>query len=99
MCWHRLLFVHIRTCFLYIAKGLSQILRGHAVVLIRCHPNCLVFMNSWGQKFADGGFFRVRDGTVLHDMEFLMCTGRKVICYQARKRLLRQAGLMSGKSF
>ena len=48
----------------------QQILRGHAVVLIRCHPNYLLFMNSWGQKFADGGFFRVRDETVLHDMEF-----------------------------
>lgn len=27
-------------------------------------------MNSWGQNFADGGFFRVEDEKVLHDMEF-----------------------------
>ena len=40
------------------------------MVLIRCHPHCLVFMNSWGQDFADGGFFRVQNGKVLHDMQF-----------------------------
>ena len=27
-------------------------------------------MNSWGQKFADGGLFRVQDEKVLHDMQF-----------------------------
>ena len=39
------------------------------MVLIRCYPNCLVFMNSWGQKFADRGFFRVQDEKVLHNLE------------------------------
>ena len=27
-------------------------------------------MNSWGQNFADGGFFRVKDQAVLNDMRF-----------------------------
>ena len=27
-------------------------------------------MNSWGDKFADGGFFRVQDEKVLHNMQF-----------------------------
>ena len=40
------------------------------MVLIRCDPECLTFMNSWGQDFADGGFFRVKDQTVLNDMRF-----------------------------
>ncbi len=34
---------------------------GHAVVLIRCSPAYLLFMNSWGQAWGDGGFFRVKD--------------------------------------
>lgn len=43
---------------------------GHAVVLIRCSPECLVFLNSWGQDWGDGGFFRVKDATVLNNMRF-----------------------------
>ena len=27
-------------------------------------------MNSWGQGFADGGFFRVKDQSVLNDTKF-----------------------------
>ena len=55
---------------LFLCVESSQIAGGHAVVLIRCHPNCLVFMNSWGQAFGDGGFFRVENEKVLHKMEF-----------------------------
>ena len=40
------------------------------MVLIRCDPKCLTFMNSWGGKFADGGFFRVKDQYVLNDTSF-----------------------------
>ena len=40
------------------------------MVLIRCSPECLVFMNSWGQDWADGGFFRVKDASVLNNMKF-----------------------------
>ena len=43
---------------------------GHAVVLIKCKPNCLIFMNSWGMKWGDGGFFRVKDAQVLPNMKF-----------------------------
>ena len=43
---------------------------GHAVVLIRCDPDCLTLMNSWGEKWGDGGFFRVKDQSVLNEMEF-----------------------------
>lgn len=40
------------------------------MVLVRCEPNCLIFMNSWGQKWGDGGFFRVKNAQVLPDMKF-----------------------------
>ena len=40
------------------------------MVLIGCDPNYLTFMNSWGQGFGDGGFFRVEDQSVLIDMKF-----------------------------
>ena len=43
---------------------------GHAVVLTRCDPDCLTLMNSWGTDWADGGFFRVTDQSVLNEMEF-----------------------------
>ena len=38
---------------------------GHAVVLVRCEPNCLMFMNSWGQKWGDRGFFCIKNAKVL----------------------------------
>ena len=40
------------------------------MVLMRCYPQFLVFMNSWGQDWADGGFFQVKDAQVLQDMTF-----------------------------
>ena len=40
------------------------------LVLTRCDPKCLTFMNSWGTDFADEGFFRVEDSSVLRDMLF-----------------------------
>ena len=43
---------------------------GHAVVLINCSNDCLVFMNSWGQDFGDRGSFKVKDAQVLDDMKF-----------------------------
>lgn len=39
---------------------------GHAVVLIECYPKSLKFLNSWGTKFADGGFFKVRNQSALN---------------------------------
>ena len=44
--------------------------KGHAVVLTGCNSNHLMFMSSWGQKFADGGFFRVKDYEVLNETKF-----------------------------
>lgn len=32
---------------------------GHAVVLVRCDAASLTFMNSWGPKFANAGFFTI----------------------------------------
>lgn len=40
------------------------------MVLMGCTPDCLTFMNSWGQDFADGGFFRVENQSVLNDTKF-----------------------------
>ena len=39
-------------------------------MLTRCDPDCLTFMNSWGSNWADGGFFRVKDQSVLNKTEF-----------------------------
>lgn len=38
---------------------------GHAVVLTGYQWNCLRLMNSWGQKWADNGFFRIKNSEVL----------------------------------
>jgi hypothetical protein len=32
---------------------------GHAVVFTSYNSKCLTFMNSWGEEWADNGFFRV----------------------------------------
>jgi aminopeptidase C len=42
---------------------------GHAVVLTSYNSKCLTFMNSWGQKWGDNGFFRVQNAEVLQ-LEF-----------------------------
>ena len=39
---------------------------GHAVILIGIQPDCLVFMNSWGETFGDKGCFRVENMEVLN---------------------------------
>ena len=43
---------------------------GHAVVLTSFDSQCLRLMNSWSDRWADGGFFRVSDANVL-DLEFV----------------------------
>ena len=46
-------------------------LKGHAVVLTSYNSECLTFMNSWGDKFGDSGFFRVENAKVLGEqLEF-----------------------------
>ncbi|CAI7991486.1 hypothetical protein GBAR_LOCUS762 [Geodia barretti] len=43
---------------------------GHAVVMTRISPRGITFMNSWGEKFANGGFFSVENENVLRGMKF-----------------------------
>ncbi|XP_053396299.1 uncharacterized protein LOC128556181 [Mercenaria mercenaria] len=43
---------------------------GHAVVLTSYNSECLYLMNSWGEDFADIGFFRVANAEVLN-LEFI----------------------------
>ncbi|VUC21636.1 unnamed protein product [Clonostachys rosea] len=38
---------------------------GHAVVLTRCEPNSLTFLNSWGKEWGDEGSFGIEDHKVL----------------------------------
>lgn len=59
-------------CCLFFVTGLRSYgdVEGHAVVLVRCEPSCLKFMNSWGQYWGDGGFFRIQNSDVLSDMKF-----------------------------
>lgn len=38
---------------------------GHAVVLVKCGPGSLTFLNSWGRQWGDNGTFSVEDHTVL----------------------------------
>jgi len=43
---------------------------GHAVVLINDNDDKLEFLNSWGTKFADKGFFSIKDENVLDNLKF-----------------------------
>ncbi|KAL5045930.1 hypothetical protein BDW71DRAFT_214856 [Aspergillus fruticulosus] len=38
---------------------------GHAVLLTRCDPHSLTFLNSWGRKWGDNGSFTIEDPSVL----------------------------------
>ncbi|XP_060565975.1 uncharacterized protein LOC132724998 [Ruditapes philippinarum] len=48
----------------------SHSMSGHAVVLTSCNSKCLQLMNSWGERWADNGFFNVQNAEVL-GMEFI----------------------------
>ena len=50
--------------------GQASISSGHAVVLIAAGPDWLEFQNSWGRDFGSRGRFRVRDASVLREMQF-----------------------------
>ena len=65
--------------------------RGHAVVLMRCEPNCLMFMNSWGQSWGDRGFFRIKNAKVL-DMEFFDVYWRDDDLLPIEKEAFKQKG-------
>ena len=54
-----------------VRKRADTPLSGHAVVLTSYNSKCLTFMNSWGDEWADNGFFRVQNAEVLGDqLEF-----------------------------
>lgn len=48
-----------------VGEAATTILVGHSAILMRCEPSSLTFMNSWGDKWANGGFFSIKDATVL----------------------------------
>ncbi|PSN69921.1 hypothetical protein BS50DRAFT_618884 [Corynespora cassiicola Philippines] len=39
---------------------------GHAVVLYRCDPNSLTFLNSWGREWGNNGTFSIESAEVLN---------------------------------
>lgn len=47
----------------------TEKLGGHAVVLTSFNSKCFSFMNSWGNDWADKGFFRIKNLDVI-DFEF-----------------------------
>lgn len=53
-----------------INQSITIIGGGHAVVLVDEGDNYLEFMNSWGRNWADNGFFKIKDSSVLNDLTF-----------------------------
>jgi len=51
-------------------RSSSEQTSGHAVVVTSYASNCLDLMNSWGDRWADKGFFRVENADVL-GLEFM----------------------------
>ena len=65
---------------------------GHAVVLVRCEPDCLIFMNSWGQKWGDRGFFRIKNAEVLPNMRFFDIFWKECDLQPREKEAFKQKG-------
>ncbi|EUC26924.1 hypothetical protein COCCADRAFT_113012 [Bipolaris zeicola 26-R-13] len=38
---------------------------GHAVILVRCGPSCLTFLNSWGSEWGKNSTLSVENPAVL----------------------------------
>ncbi|CAO2657759.1 Nn.00g038850.m01.CDS01 [Neocucurbitaria sp. VM-36] len=38
---------------------------GHAVVMVKCNPSSLTFLNSWGSDWGDNGSFQVENASTL----------------------------------
>ena len=90
---------HFIVLFIFII-GLSSNgdVIGHAVVLVRCEPSCLKFMNSWGQKWGDGGFFRIQNSDVLHEMKFFDVFWKEDDLYPSEKEAFRRKGVNKAES-
>ena len=65
---------------------------GHAVVLVRCEPDCLMFMNSWGDKWGDRGFFRIKNARVLPNMRFFDIFWNECDLCRTEKEAFKQKG-------
>ena len=69
----------------YYPKQIDEEDTGHVVVLVGFDSTSLKFMNSWGEGFADAGFFRVENGEVL-GIEFYDITPGKLTESEKRAR-------------
>ena len=89
-------FKDLKSHNLFLVDG-SNKPAGHAVVLIRCSPDRLVFMNSWGQGWADGGFFSVKDSEVLNNVKFFDVYWTEEDLTQGEKEAYRNQGIERAK--
>ena len=78
--------------FNYIGLNSYDVVAAHAVVLVRCEPNCLKFMNSWGQHWGDGGFFCIQNAKVLPEMEFFDVYWNEDDLYSSEKKAFKKKG-------
>ena len=85
---------YVNCCYKYFYADPKRKLdpRGHAVVLVTCEPNCLIFMNSWGDKWGDHGFFHVKNAQVLPNMRFFDVYWKEHELRQSEKEAFRQKG-------
>lgn len=65
---------------------------GHAVVLTSYDADSLRLMNSWGDKWADKGFFRVQDANVLPGLKFFKVFWTEDSLSQKEKEAYKQHG-------
>ena len=65
---------------------------GHAVVLTSYDAGSLRLMNSWGDDWADNGFFRVKDANVLPGLKFFDVFWTEDSLSQKEKEAYKQHG-------
>ena len=65
---------------------------GHAVVLTSYDADSLRLMNSWGDDWADNGFFRVQDANVLPGLKFFKVFWTSDSLSQKEKKAYKQHG-------
>ena len=95
-----MLFLILLICLLvfdYVDLRSNDILQGHAVVLVRCEPNCLKFMNSWGQNWGDEGFFYIQDADVFSKMKFYDIYWDEEDLYPSEREAFKKRGVDEAK--